>query len=47
MVLVTIIIAALFGTIIVGTDVVAPELSRSQAAEVRSSTVTAQQTAPR
>jgi hypothetical protein len=47
MVLVTIIIAALFGTIIVGTDVVAPELSRNQTAEGNSSTVTAQQKAPR
>jgi hypothetical protein len=47
MVLVTIIIAALFGTIIVGTDVVAPELSRNQAAEANPSTVTAQQKPPR
>jgi hypothetical protein len=47
MVLITIIIAALFGTIVVGTDVVAPELSRNQSTEVGSSTVAAQKAAPR
>ena len=47
MVLVTIIIAALFGTILVGTEVVAPELSGNQTAEISSSTVTAQKPAPR
>jgi hypothetical protein len=47
MVVVTIIIAALFGTILVGTEVVAPELSRNQTDQVKSSTVSAQKTSSR